>query len=375
MFLWSAAQMRIAYMLTSLGIGGAERQVIALAERMTARGHTVVLLVLRPRRPEQWRTTAEVVHFDMNKSVAGAGLGVAHAHRFLRAFRPDLVHSHTFPANMTARMLHLLGSAPVVVSTIHNIYEGGLRRTILYSLTDGLTLHTTAVSDAVAKRAIRAGAVTPRKCSVVANGIDTAEFAPDSERRSATRADLHAGDDFIWLTAGRIVPAKDYPNLLRAFAQAQTAIPQMQLWIAGEASASDRSRIESLISQHGLTQRVRLLGLRRDMPGLLDAADGFVLASAWEGMPLVIGEAMAMEKEVVATDVGGVRELVGTTATLVPPTSPEDLATAMLNVARTSHEVRLSIGRAARQRVIESFSIEARTDDWEALYNSLIKAH
>ena len=237
--------MRIAYMLTSLGIGGAERQVIALAERMTARGHTVVLLVLRPRQPEQWRTTVDVVHLDMNKSLPGAGSGVAHAHRFLRAFQPDLVHSHTFPANMTARMLHLLGSAPVVVSTIHNIYEGGLRRTILYSLTDGFTLHTTAVSDAVAKQAIRAGAVTPRKCSVVTNGIDTAEFAPDSERRSATRAHLHAGDDFIWLTAGRVVPAKDYPNLLRAFAQAQTSLPQMQLWIAGEASTSERSRIES----------------------------------------------------------------------------------------------------------------------------------
>jgi glycosyltransferase involved in cell wall biosynthesis len=367
--------MRIAYMLTSLGIGGAERQVIALAERMTARGHTVALLVLRPRQPEQWRTTVDVVHLDMNKSLPGAGSGVARAHRFLRAFQPDLLHSHTFPANMTARMLRLLGSAPVVVSTIHNIYEGGLRRTILYSLTDGFTLHTTAVSDDVAKQAIRGGAVTPRKCSVVTNGIDTAEFAPDPERRAATRAHLHTGDDFIWLTAGRVVPAKDYPNLLRAFAQAQTSLPQMQLWIAGEAGTSERSKIETLVSQHGLTQRIRLLGLRRDMPALLDAADAFVLASAWEGMPLAIGEAMAMEKEVAATDVGGVRELVGATATLVPPRNSDDLATAMLNVARTSLEVRQSIGRAARQRIIECFGIDARVDDWEALYNSLIKAH
>ena len=86
-----------------------------------------------------------------------------------------------YPKNM----LHLLGSAPRVVSTIHNIYEGGLPRTLAYSLTDGLTVHTTAVSKAVAKRSISAGAVTPRKCSVVTNGIDTVEFAPNFERRSA----------------------------------------------------------------------------------------------------------------------------------------------------------------------------------------------
>src|SRR6476659_7940890 len=115
--------MRIAYMLTSLGIGGAERQVIALAERISARGHAVVLLVLRPRQPEEWPATADVVHLAMDKSLAGIGSGLAHAHRFLRAFRPDLMHSHTFPANITARMLHLLGSTPRVVSTIHNIYE------------------------------------------------------------------------------------------------------------------------------------------------------------------------------------------------------------------------------------------------------------
>jgi len=226
-----------------------------------------------------------------------------------------------------------------------------------------------------AGRSISAGAVTPRKCSVVTNGIDTVEFAPNFERRSAMRSQLNAGDDFIWLTAGRVVPAKDYPNLLRAFAQAQTAIPQMQLWIAGEAGAAQDKAIESLVRELKLTQRVRMLGLRRNMPGLLDAADAFVLASAWEGMPLAIGEAMAMEKVVVATDVGGVRELVGAAATLVAPRNPEDLAATMLNVARTSHEGLQSIGRAARQRIIESFSIEARVDDWEALYNSLIKAH
>jgi glycosyltransferase involved in cell wall biosynthesis len=111
------------------------------------------------------------------------------------------------------------------------------------------------------------------------------------------------------------------------------------------------------------------------MPDLLDAADAFVLASAWEGMPLAIGEAMAMEKVVVATNVGGVRELIGAAGALVPPGNSDELAAAMLKVVRTSHDMRYSIGRAARQRIIEHFSIDARVNDWEALYNSLITAH
>ena len=73
------------------------------------------------------------------------------------------------------------------------------------------------------------------------------------------------------------------------------------------------------------------------MPALLDAADGFVLASAWEGMPLAVGEAMAMEKPVVATDVGGVRELVGDAGVIVPAKDPEALAKAMLALMRTTH--------------------------------------
>ncbi len=119
-------------------------------------------------------------------------------------------------------------------------------------------------------------------------------------------------------------------------------------------------------------EHVRWLGLRRDMPALLDAADGFVLASAWEGMPLVLGEAMAMEKPVVATDVGGVRELVGDAGTLVPAKDPEALAEAMLATMRQSREERARMGRAARERIVHQFSMDAAADWWEALYRKLL---
>jgi glycosyltransferase involved in cell wall biosynthesis len=115
-------------------------------------------------------------------------------------------------------------------------------------------------------------------------------------------------------------------------------------------------------------ENVRWLGLRRDMPALLDAADGFVLASAWEGMPLVVGEAMAMEKPVVATDVGGVRELVGEAGAVVPAKDSEALASAMVQWMRCDIDERASRGRAARVRIEAGFSMDARTDQWVALY-------
>jgi glycosyltransferase involved in cell wall biosynthesis len=127
--------------------------------------------------------------------------------------------------------------------------------------------------------------------------------------------------------------------------------------------------------EHGSLEQVRWLGLRRDLPALLDAADGFVLASAWEGMPLVVGEAMAMEKPVVATDVGGVRELMGEAGMLVPPKNPDALAAAMLVLMRSSIEARQKLGRAARVRIEDNFNIETRAQQWESLYRTLFEFH
>lgn len=363
--------MRIAYMLTSLGIGGAERQVVSLAQHMAARGHPVALIVLRSRQREQWPTTLEPVYLGLHKSPIGIIAGLMRARRFLRAFHPDLLHSHTYPANMIARALRLLGATPVVLSTIHNVYEGGWLRMLAYRLTDGLTLHSTAVSAAAAQRYIRLKALPADKCTVLTNAIDTAGFAPISARRTQTRAQLNAGG-FIWLAAGRLSPAKDYPNLLAAFAQVHTVLPQTELWIAGEGNRTILRNLRHIIAQQGLESSVRLLGLRHDMPALLDAADAFVLSSAWEGMPLVVAEAMAIEKPVVATDVGGVRELVGDTALLVPAENHSALAQSMLSLMQESPAARQARGRAARQRIATAFNAETRFVEWDLFYRFLL---
>jgi glycosyltransferase involved in cell wall biosynthesis len=363
--------MRIVYVLTSLGVGGAERQVVVLAERMAARGHTVSLVVLLGRQPEEWPTSLDLVRLEMQKTPVSFLAGLGRARRFLRAFQPDLIHSHTFPANLAARLLHLSSFGLPLISTIHNVYEGPWPRMLAYRLTDPLSRLTTAVSHAAAERFVRLKAVSASKCLVLTNGIDTAEFAPDPERRARLRAEMGA-TDFVWLAVGRIVPAKDYPNLLRAFRLVRAVVSGASLWIAGEAAGREAAAVQALVGELGLGDSVRWLGLRRDMPALLDAADGFVLASAWEGLPLAVGEAMAMEKAVVATDVGGVRELVGECGAIVAAKSPEELSRSMLVLMRTTAEARGSLGRAARERIAMHFSMDAKADEWEALYRTVL---
>ena len=363
--------MRIVYVLTSLGIGGAERQVLALADRMAKRGHAVTLLVLRPRLAEECATKLDVVHLDMRKSFFSSLRALLRARRFVLQFEPDIVHSHSFHANVFARLFKMLMPGLTLISTIHNVHEGGRMRMLAYRLTDSMSARTTAVSTAAAERFIQLKAVPRSKCLVLTNGIDAVEFSPDAGRRAAMRSAMGVGEEFVWLAAGRVVPAKDYPNLLRAFAQVRAAQPGAQLWIAGSGDPGDRKQYGVFAVERGLVQQARWLGLRRDMPALLDAADGFVLASAWEGMPLAVGEAMAMAKPVVATDVGGVRELVSDAGEVVAAGIPNALAAAMLDLMSCSDDEQRRRGDRGRARIETEFSMDRRVHQWEGLYESL----
>jgi glycosyltransferase involved in cell wall biosynthesis len=366
--------MRIAFMLTSLGIGGTERQVVALAERMHARGHAVLIVVLTDGTPQEWPARVEVVHLALHKTPLDGIRGVARAAPALRAFRPDVLHCHNFHGNILGRLLKLVLPRVRVVSTIHNIYEGGRLRMLAYRMTNQLGQRTVGVCEAAATHMLECGAAPRRKpCQVIANGIDLAAFTPNEERRAAMRQQMGAADRFVWITVGRVVRAKDYENLLRAFALTHAAQVHAELWIAGEGTGLYADCMKRLADELGLSRAIRWLGLRKDVEALLDAADAFVLSSAWEGMPLAVGEAMAMHKPVVATDVGGVRELLGDCGTLVPAMNSGSLADAMLEVMRAANSARwVETCQSARRRIEEQFSMDANADKWELLFRSLL---
>lgn len=360
---------RIVYILTTLGVGGAEKQVIALAERMSARGHAVAIVALK-HAEEECPVKLPVLRLNLAKTPLGIWRGLRFAANFLTLFRPEVLHSHTFPANIFARLLHLpmdpRGARPVVINTIHNVYEGGWHRRLIYRVTEGFATAITAVSSAAATAYAGSSNERRKKVQVITNGIDLYAFTPDRNRRRRVRTQMQARRNFIWLAVGRIAPAKDYPNLLNAWTAVQQAHPASRLWIAGEGDSAQFASEDD----HG----IEWLGLRHDIADLMDAADGYVLSSAWEGMPLAVGEAMAMQKPVVVTDVGGVREMVGDAGLIVAAHDSNGLAEQMLRVMAWDDETRIAQGKSARIRIGEHFSIEGKVSEWEALYKRVSRA-
>jgi glycosyltransferase involved in cell wall biosynthesis len=292
--------------------------------------------------------------------------------RIIRKWRPDIVHSHMVHANLLARIVRFLAPIPVLICSARSIDEGGRFREILYRLTDSLCDLTTQVSHAGLERYVRVGAVPRHKIRYIPNGVDTERFKPNLEDRLKFRKELGV-DGFVWLAVGRFDPPKDYPSMLQAFARVVHKHSNTILLIAGDGPL--RKTMENLARDLGIEKRTKFLGIRRDIPQLMNAADAYVMSSSWEGMPNVLLEASATGLPIVATDVGGNREIVldGVTGFLVPPRNPEALARTMLRIMDLSDEERKEMGKRARKHIEVKFNLDRVVDLWEILYYELLE--
>jgi glycosyltransferase involved in cell wall biosynthesis len=368
--------LRVMHVTTGLSYGGAETQLKNLALRLKQRKWSLsVVSMLPPGAYVDELEAAGICVYDlrMRRKVPDPR-AVLRLASIVRRERPLVVHAHMVHANLLARITRLFVETPVLVCTAHSINEGGLLREIAYRLTDPLADLTTQVSEAGRQRYIQVGAAPPHKIVSIPNGIDTSRFQPNPTVRQAVREQLGcAPEAFVWLTVGRLEPVKNHLELLRAFREVAAGHPHARLLIAGQGPL--QAAIEQRIVELGLADRVRLLGLRRDIPDLLNAADAFVLPSLWEGMPLTLLEASATALPIVATDVGGNAEVVleGETGYLVPVKDTEALAQAMLRVMNLSEADRSAIGQAGRAHVVQNFDLERVVDRWEALYRELLQ--
>jgi len=240
-------------------------------------------------------------------------------------------------------------------------------------VTDWMGDITITNSRIVAGSLTKRGVVRAEKVCVIPNGLVLDKFVVTNSNKKEVRRDLGvAEEDFLWLAVGRLEEPKDYPNLLQAFRIVLDKY-EAYLYVAGQGSLMED--LERQAIKLGISDRVVFLGLRRDIPQLLQAADGFVLSSAWEGLPNTVMEAMAAAKPVVATSVGGVPELVqeGKTGYIVPPRNPEALALAMEKMMALSHEERCEMGKAGREHIEANYSLDRVVDQWEKLYMELLQ--
>jgi glycosyltransferase involved in cell wall biosynthesis len=360
--------MKIALVITGLGMGGAENQVVNLADRFAALEHPVLLIALTgdavvlPRNP-----AVKVMCLGMSKTPWGLWSAWRRAAGLLRDFRPDVVHSHMVHANIFCRLLRMAVSMPRLICSAHSSDEGGAARMVAYRLTDGLADMSSNVSQDAVDASIQRGAVRRQKIIAVPNGIDCDRFQFNAVARSTLRARLNLPDGHqAILAVGRFTEAKDYSNLLTSFASLCEVRGNCRLWIAG---AGDQQPVfEAQARRLMIDSKVLFLGMRRDIHDLMSAADVFVLSSAWEGLPLVVGEAMACERLVVSTDAGGIREWLGGLGFVVPTRHSAALAAALRQALEMEVQEKEAQGRVARQRVVQRYSLGAVVDNWLEIY-------
>ncbi len=367
--------MRILFLSTSMGMGGADSQLLSAAHGMRSRGHEVRIVSLTQLGPmglEAQRAGIPTESLDMRRGVPDPR-GLVRLVHLVRAWQPDVLHSHMVHANLMARVLRLITPVPVMVSTIHNIYEGGRLWMAAYRLTNALVDQVTIVSQAAADRFVRERIVPKSLLTVIPNGVDTEQFrrVPREVGRSL-RQSQGLEREFVWLAVGRFEIAKDYPNMLRGFARVRERFPQAVLLLVGRGSL--QSETERLAQSLGLGGGVRFLGVRADVAQVMSAADGYVMSSAWEGMPMVLLEAGAAGLPIVATRVGGNHEVVrdGESGFVVPPRDHEALGRAMLQLMELSETQRRSMGDRGREVIRAHYGLNRVVERWEELYRDVL---
>ncbi len=367
---------KVALLATGLGFGGAERELAQLARGLAGRGWPVTVASLLPLggfAEELEAAGLPVVSLGMRRGAPSLP-ALWRLRRWLAAERPAVLHGFMVHANLMARTVRLLVELPVVISTAQNTREGGRWIDLALRWSDPLADWTTQVSRAGEERYRAEGLAHPERLELVPNSVDAERFRPDAAARARLRQELGAGERFVWLAVGRLEPQKDYPNLLAAFAPLAAADPGPLLWIAGQGPLA--AELAARVVNLGLGERVRFLGLRRDVAAVLAAADGYVMSSAWEGTPLALLEAAATALPAVVTDVGGNADIVVAPqgGRVVPAASPPALAAALGELTARPRAELQAMGGYNRARVVGTYGLDRTLDRWEAIYRRLLLA-
>lgn len=362
----------VAYMIPTIDrMGGAERQVLLLAEGMARREWRVTVVALSGGGGEQAAELRQAgvgfVTLRMRKGLADPR-GWMHLRRWLRAERPGVLHAHLPHAAWMARWSRALTPGPAVIDTIHTSATGTAGRRWGYRLSGWLSDTTTAVSFDAGEAWRTADMVAAEKLITIPNGLDTGRWRPDAAVRARARAEAGIGEQFLWLAVGRLEAVKDYATLLRGFARMVSA---SLLAIAGAGVME--AELRALAAELGLNERVRFLGFVPDTLRWMQAADGYVLTSRWEGLPMSVLEAAACGLPIVATDVPGTRGLFeeGLEGLRVKSGDAESAAEMMRSVEAMPANERARMGAAARQHVEARYELEHVLRRWEMLYEQL----
>jgi glycosyltransferase involved in cell wall biosynthesis len=354
-------------------LGGGERHLADLANGLAARGHNVYA-ALRPNSPLiaelKNLPNQNLIQLSLRNSLdAKSARDLA---KFVRKNQIQIIHAHMARDYPLAAYAARRNPDSRLIITRHVLFQ--LNR--LHRVTLSRAARIIGVSQAVAAQ-LRTDAVAPaERISVVLNGIDASRFAIASERfdrRQFLREWGFAEDSLLVGTVGELTPLKGQSEFLKAVPEIVKEFPNAHFIIAGKDNSSANTNgavLQELIIRLNLTQRVKIVDWLEDIAQLYCALDVFVSASHTESFGLAIAEAMAAGTAVVATETGGVREIVqpGETGLLVRVADVEGLVEAVLELLRDRNK-RVRMGEAAKRLVKKEFGVERMIDETERIYS------
>jgi glycosyltransferase involved in cell wall biosynthesis len=304
---------------------------------------------------------------------------LAKLYQLMRREQPHIVHTHTARAGLLGRLAACMAGVPVIVHTFHGHvlhgYYGGVKNGLMRSMERALARITDqliAVSEQVKRDLVSYAVSPPEKISVIPLGFELEPFLHCQELQGQFRNELGLSNDTrLVAIVGRIFPIKNHRLFIDAAARVLIHEPSARFVIVGDGIL--RTEMEHYAQLLGIAHRVIFTGWRRDLPRIYADLDALVVSSDNEGTPVSAIEAMAAGCPVIATCVGGLPDLVrdGKTGYLVPPRSPESLASAILHLLQEP-KTASQMGIDARVAIRERFPVQRLIDDIEHLYDRLL---
>jgi len=341
--------MRIVHLIDRPALGGAERLATQLAQRQTAAGHDASVMHLSS--------------FRFTRTLDPRGLlDLTNA---LNAHPPDILHTHLWGPSLVGRLTGRVAGVPVVCTWHAAPYHWGPlsdARKKLRFLSERITAGTarfTATSQAVRDAWVHATGLHNRDVTIVHNGVDTDVFTPNPSAIGGRTA----------LCVGNLVVAKGHDTLVHAAALAADDI----LWLCA-GDGEERPRIQNLMARLSVLDRIQLMGRRDDIADIMSRSDVLVLPSRSEGLPLALLEAMACGLPVIATDVGGISEVItsGENGILIPPDDPQKLAN-VVDALLDDPQRGADLAAAARTTVETHFTLAQTAAGYLSVYEESLK--
>ena len=375
---------RIALVLNTVGLGGVPEAAFELCRHLPPGRFDLRLFVLKGADDERSAREARAARFSgagipVRFAAAGGKLDVvAELADWLATERITLLHTHSYRPNVYGRLAGtLLRPAGLrLLAHYHNQYDAKWARDpTALALERRLAAHTdafAACSDSVREHVVAELGLAPERCRTVANGVDPGRFAGGDRVR--TRAALGLADDELAVgLVGRVCEQKGQEDLVEAMVLLGDSQPRLRVLLAGHAE--DRrllERLQARAAAAGVGDRLRHLGHVDDMAGLYAALDVVAAPSRWEGFGLMLAEAMAAGRPLLAARAGAIPQVVAAdeTALLVPPRDPPALAVALARLA-DDPALRARLGAAGPARAAR-FSWPAAGARLAGIYDAVL---